>query len=125
VSEYIEVKVGISGGDPDNPGRVAVRLADDPDIEMAPTPRLYVKTGRAQETEPRPEIRLSDIHAQLAATVETLGEVAYSSKCADVLKRVAIAAGVDHTREPTWVIEQIGEELAAARESAEMVPPES
>lgn len=52
--------------------------------------------------------RFDAIHRDLAALVEEFGESVFYAIESDTLKRVAIAAGVDHTREGTWVIEQLG-----------------
>ncbi len=60
--------------------------------------------------------RMEALHAEIAGLVEDMGATVYSAIEAETLKRVAIAAGVDHTREGTVVIESIGAELQRQRD---------
>ena len=58
--------------------------------------------------------RLDALHGSLAELIEEMGATIYHAIESDTLKAVAIAAGVDHTREGTVVIEALG--LAIQRE---------
>ncbi len=60
--------------------------------------------------------RMEALHAEMAGLVEDMGWTIYTAIEAETLKRVAIAAEVDHTREGTVVIESIGAELQRQRD---------
>lgn len=61
--------------------------------------------------------RLSSIHHDIAVLVEELGEATYYAVESETLKRVALDVGVDHTRESTWVIQELGRLLLAERDT--------
>lgn len=60
--------------------------------------------------------RLEAMTSDLAALVEEFGAVVYQGIEGEVLKEVAIAAGVDWTVDPTEVITRIGAALQRERD---------
>lgn len=60
--------------------------------------------------------RLASLTDQLGGVVEELSETTYSAIERETLRRVAIAAGIDHTTESTRIIERLGEALQRERD---------
>lgn len=60
--------------------------------------------------------KLSALTDQLYEVVEELGEATYSSIEHETLKRVAIAADIDHCIESTRIIERLGDALQHERD---------
>ncbi len=60
--------------------------------------------------------RLEQATAALAEIVEDLGEMTYEAIESETLKRVAIAAGIDHTIESTEIIRQLSSALQRERD---------
>jgi len=60
--------------------------------------------------------RMNDLHGEMAQLIEDMGETIYSAIESDALKRLAIDAGVDHTIEPTKIIENLGHVLQRERD---------
>lgn len=61
-------------------------------------------------------IRLADAVAALAELTEELAEAAYEAIESETLKQVAIGVGIDHTIEPTLIIEALGREVQRERD---------
>ena len=59
--------------------------------------------------------RLAELAQELGILSEELAEEAYERIENETLKQVAIAAGIDHTIDPTVIIEQLGEALQHER----------
>lgn len=62
--------------------------------------------------------RMDALHSEIGTLVEDMGATIYNAIENDTLKRVAIAADVDWTREGTKVIEDIGQALQRERDMA-------
>lgn len=60
--------------------------------------------------------RIDSAVSDLGALVEELGGEVYKAVESDELKRLAIDAGVDHTREPTFILREIGGRLQHERD---------
>ncbi len=60
--------------------------------------------------------RLEAATAELAEITEEIAEATYAAIESETLKRVAIAAGVDHTMESTRVIEELGHAIQHQRD---------
>lgn len=60
--------------------------------------------------------RVARTYQDFAVAVEEMGGTVYEGIESEVLKRVAIGAGIDHTIEPTRIIQELGRALQRERD---------
>lgn len=63
--------------------------------------------------------RLSEVVSEAGVLVEELDGCAYQVMTSEALKNAAIRLGIDHTREPTWVLDQIVQKAQKAQHARE------